>query len=229
MLIRVGMEEDPGNRYTAWALEFPGCFAYGADQAEALLALPRKLLEHDYWIRLHTDHPWFDLDGLDMHVDETFTVRRIEHDGEGYEINAFFQHDLQPLTVEEVDQALRILLWQHEELLSGIEFVNKDKLHEVMAGQRWSILGIVRHLAFAELWYLQTLGIPTPVISRETDPIHILEESHKATASALPSLIGETRVTENAQERWSARKLVRRTLWHRRDHTDHIRQLLGVI
>ncbi len=47
MLIRVGMEEDPGKRYTAWALDFPGCFANGHDQAEALLALPRKLLEFD--------------------------------------------------------------------------------------------------------------------------------------------------------------------------------------
>jgi len=229
MLIRVGMEEDPGNRFTAWALDFPGCFAYGKDQAEALLALPRKLLEFDYWVRLHTDQPWFQIDGMDMHVDETFRVTHIDLKGEDYEINAFFKNDMRPLTNQEAGQALQVLGWQQEELLAGIEFVNQEKLNRVEEGQRWSIMGIVRHLAFAELWYLQNLGLPTLGISRDTDPICLLEQSYQAVAAALPNLIGDERVTAYAQEQWSARKLVRRTLWHRRDHIDHIRQLLGVI
>ncbi len=128
-----------------------------------------------------------------------------------------------------MDQALQILRWQQEELLAGIEFVKIEKLNKIEDGQRWSILGIVRHLAFAELWYLQNLGIPTPEFSGDTDPIYLIEQSYNAVASALPTLIGDSRITENTQERWSARKLVRRTLWHRRDHIDHIRQLLGVI
>lgn len=229
MLIRVGMEEDPGNLYTAWALDFPGCFANGKDQAEALLALPRKLLEFDYWVRLHTDQPWFQLDGLDMHVDETFKVTRIYLQGEEYEMNAFFQHDLRPLNDQEVDQALQVLRWQQEELMAGIEFVDEETLNRVDDGQRWSILGIVRHLAFAELWYQQILALPTPKIPRDADPICALRQSYNALVSAVPGLIGDPRVSEYAQERWSARKLVRRTLWHRRDHIDHIRQLLGVI
>lgn len=229
MLIRVGMEEDPGNRYTAWALDFPGCFAYGTDQAAALLALPRNLLEFDYWIRLHTDQPWFQLDGMDIHVDETFTVTRVDFQGEEFEINAFFKDDLRPLTSQEVDQALQVLGWQQEELLAGIEFLDKETLNRVEPGQRWSILGIVRHVAFAELWYMQNLDIVTPDIPRDTDPISSFEQSYKALIDALPNLIGDTKLTENAQERWSARKLVRRTLWHRRDHIDHIRQLLGLI
>ncbi|MEL7637972.1 MAG: hypothetical protein AAGU03_09545, partial [Anaerolineaceae bacterium] len=147
MLIRVGMEEDPGKRYTAWALDFPGCFANGNDQAEALLALPRKLLEFDYWVRLHTDQPWFHLDGLDMHIDETYKVARVNLQGEEYEINAFFRDDLRPLTDRDVDQALQVLHWQQEELLAGLEFVNEDRLNQIEVGQRWSILGIVRHLA----------------------------------------------------------------------------------
>ncbi len=229
MLIRLGIEEDPGGKYTAWALEFPGVFSYGKDQAEALLTLPRRLLEFDYWVRLHTDSPWFQLDGLDLHVDETFTVTRIEHQGEEYEINAFFQHDLRPLTSAEVDQARQVLGWQQEELLAGIEFADAAALNRVEEGQRWSILGIIRHLAFAELWYLQNLDMPTPEIPRDTHPISVLEQSYLTLLNALPALVDESRVTEYAQERWSARKLVRRVLWHRRDHIDHIRQLLGVI
>lgn len=228
MLIRVGMEEDPGKRYTAWALDFPGCFANGNDQAEALLALPRKLLEFDYWVRLHTDQPWFHFDGLDMHIDETYKVARVNLQGEEYEINAFFRDDLRPLTDRDVDQALQVLHWQQEELLAGLEFVNEDRLNQIEVGQRWSILGIVRHLAFAELWYLQNLGLPTPEISQDLNPISVIEQSFNAVTIALPNLIGDSRITEYSQEHWSARKLIRRTLWHRRDHIDHIRQLLGV-
>jgi hypothetical protein len=229
MLIRVGMEEDPGKRYTAWALDFPGCFAYGADEAEALLTLPRNLLEFDYWIRLHTDQPWFQLDGLDLHVNETFTVTRIVLQGEKFEINAFFEDDLRPLTSPEIDQALQILRWQQEELLAGIEFVDKEKLNQIQEGERWSILGIVRHLAFAELWYLQNLGLPTADIPQDTDPISVLTQSYDSVVSTLPTLVDNSSTTEYARERWSPRKLVRRILWHRRDHIDHIRQLLGVI
>ena len=229
MLIRIGMEEDPGKQYTAWALDFPGCFAYGTDRAGALLNIPRRLLEFDYWVRLHTQKPWFQLNGLDISVEETFTVTRIDFQGEEYEVNAFFQDDLRPLTDVEVNQALRVLRWQQDELLAGIEFVDEEKLNCVENGQRWSILGIVRHLAFAELWYLQNLNILTPEIPPDTDPICIIEQSYNAMVNALPALVGEPRVNEYAQEQWSARKLVRRTLWHRRDHIDHIRQLLGVI
>lgn len=229
MLIRIGLEEDPGTRFTAWALDFPGCFAYGADQAEALITLPRRLLEFDYWVRLHTDAPWFQLDGLDLHVDETFTITRIKHDGEEYEINAFFQDDMRSLSQAEIDQTLQILHWQQEELLAGIDFLDEETLNRIETGQRWSILGIVRHLAVCELWYLQNLGLPTPNISRDTYPTLILEQSYQAVAAALPTLVGDNRFSEYAQERWSGRKLVRRTLWHRRDHIDHIRQLLGII
>ena len=39
-------------------------------------------------------------------------------------------------------------------------------------------------------------------------------------------LIGEDRVTRNCDELWSARKIMRRTLWHERDHFQQIIKLL---
>ncbi len=35
MLLRVGIENNNDGRTIAWALEHPGCFAYGQDAAEA--------------------------------------------------------------------------------------------------------------------------------------------------------------------------------------------------
>jgi hypothetical protein len=40
-------------------------------------------------------------------------------------------------------------------------------------------------------------------------------------------LVGDEQVLQNCDELWSGRKIVRRTLWHERDHTQHILQLLS--
>lgn len=54
MLIRIGMENNNEGHSLAWALDYPGCFAYGADQAEALVRLPPALLKYENWIKGHT-------------------------------------------------------------------------------------------------------------------------------------------------------------------------------
>jgi len=57
MLIRVGIEALGSGRVLAWGLDFPGCFAYGSDDAEALLRFAGNLLNFGAWIDLHTDEP----------------------------------------------------------------------------------------------------------------------------------------------------------------------------
>lgn len=39
---------------------------------------------------------------------------------------------------------------------------------------------------------------------------------------SIPSLVGRSDIKEKSGELWSGRKLVRRTLWHERDHTTQI-------
>jgi len=41
----------------------------------------------------------------------------------------------------------------------------------------------------------------------------------------LPSLVGVEQVVGRRGELWSPRKLLRRALWHERDHAEHIRKL----
>ena len=43
MLIRIGIENNIEGRTLVWALDYPGCFAYGADEAEAEAAVDRVL------------------------------------------------------------------------------------------------------------------------------------------------------------------------------------------
>ena len=158
MHIRIGLENNIEGRTLAWALDYPGCFAYGLDEAEALIRLPRALLAYEVWIKDHTDDPWIDFEDLDLRVVERTDTFRIGEDyrlapeGQGYEINAWFIDDWRPLTEVEIEQGLMIFHWQREELLAGLTTLDRVILEKERPGQRWNIWGIVKHIANAELW-----------------------------------------------------------------------------
>ena len=224
-LIQVGLENKVEGRTLAWALDYPGVFTYGSDDAEALLRMPREMLRFENWLNLHTDQPWVQLEGLDMHIDETFEVSSVWYDGKTHGVHSFFQSDMVPLTGEDVRKALLIFIWQREELLAGVETLPEQVLKHEFEGQRWTIEGILEHIARVEKWYFSRMGMEVTLPVENGNPLHLLEISSAATNHNLPQLIGFDQVFEHHQEKWSARKLVRRLLWHQRDHIDHIRDL----
>ncbi len=224
-LIQIGIERNVEGRTLAWALDYPGVFTYGADDAEALLRIPREILRFESWLNLHADRPWVQLEGLDMHIDETFESFTVEVDGGIQGVHAFFRSDLVPLTEEDVRQALLVFNWQREELLAGVETLSTELLKHEFEGQRWTIEGILEHIAQVESWYFSRLGFEIPEPADGSDPYQSLKVSATIVNNCLPELIGFDEVFEHRQEKWSARKLVRRLLWHQRDHIDHIREL----
>lgn len=228
MLIRIGLEHDNEARTLAWALDFPGCFAYGADEAEALLQLPGSLLQFDYWVRLHSDQPWFKLEDMDFHVDESFTCYVVPDSQDQYVVNAFFNDDTRPLSENELEQAIKVLTWQHQELQAGIEFAEPSHLDLARDGGCWSIEGILKHLARAEVWYLQVLGFDVLPPPENLSGIDQLEYSYQLVIKYLPEMVGSKEISQYSGESWTPRKFVRRLLWHRRDHIDQIKKLLGV-
>ena len=224
-LIQIGLERNVEGRTLAWALDHPGVFTYGADDAEALLRMPREILKFESWLNLHTDHPWVQLESLDMHIDETFDSFPVEVDGGIHGVHAFFRSDLVPLTEEDVQQALLVFNWQREELLAGVETLPRELIKHEFQDQRWTIEGILEHIAKVESWYFSRLGFKIPEPADGSDPYQLLNESWAIVNNCFPELIGFDQVFEHHKENWSARKLVRRLLWHQRDHIDHIHEL----
>lgn len=91
----------------------------------------------------------------------------------------------------------------------------------------WDIRGIVNHIGSAEWWYLNRLGL---AFARAELPGEHTERLWKVRAcllEALPTLVGVEKVAGREGELWSLRKMLRRALWHERDHVDHIRGLLA--
>ena len=232
MLIRIGLENNIEGRTLAWALDYPGCFAYGADEAEALIRLPRELLRYEIWIKYHTPNSWVDFEDLDMRVVERYDTFRLGDDyrpaaaGAGYEINAWFRDDWRPLSVEEIEQALKIFQWQRDELLAGLSTLDPDLLTKEHPGQRWNILGIARHIANAELWYLSRLGL-TALTHKDLSPDTEarLAQTAELVHQHFPTFTDQVEVRGIEGEFWSYRKITRRTLWHQRDHIEHIKEL----
>jgi hypothetical protein len=233
MHIRIGLENNIEGRTLAWALDYPGCFAYGSDEAEAIINLPKALLEYDYWIKNHTDEPWIDLGDMGMHVVEKYDTFRMGADykpappGQGLEINAWFIDDWRPLSQTEIEQGLKIFTWQREELLAGLNTLEPELLEKEFPNQRWNIVGIAKHVANAELWYLKRLNL-TNVAGKDLSQDYLLRLSETAALieQIFPRLSDQVFVQGIEGEIWSYRKIFRRILWHQRDHIDHIKQLV---
>lgn len=232
MQIRIGLENNIEGRSLAWALDYPGCFAYGGDESEALITLPRALLAYEQWIMIHTSNLWFDFDAIDLRVVENYATFRLGVDytpappGEGYEINAWFIDDWRPLTSVEIDRALKIFHWQRDELLAGLSTLDADILEKQHEGQRWNILGIAKHIANAELYYLHRLNLTS--LTRQdlsSDYEARLTQTAAQIEQQFPGFVDKVHVKGIDGEFWSYRKIIRRTLWHQRDHIEHIKEL----
>ncbi|HNZ01940.1 MAG TPA: DinB family protein [Anaerolineaceae bacterium] len=234
MHIRIGLENGDENRSVAWALDFPGCFAYGADSSEALVRVVPAYLAYRSWIRHHGGLPGLPEDReLDVKLVESWNVYWIDEDfekgpGKPYAVNAWFHEDWKPLTRAEGRRAAALLQWAREDLLAALAGLTAAELDAERPGERWSIRGIARHVANAEWWYLERLGLAG--VERAALPEDVLERLAAVRARllhVLPDLEGLDLVVGRNGEFWSPRKLIRRALWHERDHTDHILKLRG--
>ena len=64
MIFRIGIENNNDDRTIAWALDHPGCFAYGQDGEEAQRNFLISAREYRAWIAKH-EEPWLD-DEVDL-------------------------------------------------------------------------------------------------------------------------------------------------------------------
>ena len=231
MNYRVGLENNVEGRSLAWVLDHPGCYAYGADGEKAIISTAEALNEYAGWIESHGGECRLELESVNIVLEETWKAYDIDEDykrvAQGYSVNAWFLDDWKPLTEEEVRWGLKLLAWSRQDLLSAVQGLSAEKLQVTYPGERWSISGILGHVGGAEWWYLDRLGLAQPRQAVPKDPFERLEVARERLEEALPSLAGSKQVAGVDGEFWSPRKLLRRAVWHERDHTSHIHQLLA--
>ena len=86
-------------------------------------------------------------------------------------------------------------------------------------------MGMLDHVASAEQWYFDRFGLALSTSDLPADPLARLNKVRDHTLASLSALAARKGVVTLSGETWSARKVMRRTLWHERDHTEHIRKL----
>lgn len=234
MQLLVGMENGADGRPLAWALDHPGCYAYGADSAEAVVNLAPAFLAFKAWIGRHTRENWLaDVRDVDVRLSEVWEVYNIDEnynatpDG-SYEVNAWFRHDWKPITRLDVRRGLQVLAFSRADLLELVQGLPDEILDRTYPRERWSIRGVMGHIAKAEWWYMDRLE--QAGVARSSLPENIFEQLAAVRAQlekVLPGLEGVNLVRGVDGEFWSPRKLLRRSIWHELDHIEHIRKLLA--
>ena len=210
-------------------LDLPCCFSSARNEKEALERAPDRITQYYSWI---TDHdPSMSVpDGpFEIEVVETFhSFPSPEYPD--YLVNAFFEDDRRPLTASEVETALRLFNWTRQDLQNVLESARPDQLLITIDNEvHKSILGIVGHIAHAENWYFNHLDLGLEPSELPEDALERLAAVCANTRFQLIELMGVGTIKENYGEHWSPRKVVRRALWHERDHTQHIRKLLSAL
>lgn len=211
--------------WIAHVLALPGCFSTGRDPTEALDGVPSAVQSYQMWCAAHR----MECPAPDGPPAGEENVRAWISEGD-YEVNAFFAADRPALREEELPRFVALLSLTRADLLASVEGLTADQLQVTFPGERWPITGVLRHVGGAEWWYLDRLGLAFPKEEVPEAPFERLTKVRDHFLAQLPALRSYEGIVTREGEVWSARKVLRRALWHERDHTGHIgklREILG--
>jgi len=226
MRIYLAVEDMEPNHWIVWAINLPACFSSATTAADAVAYAPQKITEYFSWLLAHNKLLPAVNEPIEVEVIETIHSFASSEDPE-YIVNAFFDDDRRPLGYWDVEIALQLLNWTRQDLLGVIQSITQEHLIKEISGEkRGSVSGILNHIATAENWYFDQLDCGLEWANLSDDPLEKMAIVRANAQEQLVKLIGDKRITKNCDELWSARKIMRRTLWHERDHAQQIVQLL---
>jgi predicted RNase H-like HicB family nuclease len=227
MAYRIAIEDMEQDHFVAWALDLPGCFSTARTQEEAFALAPASISRYFTWLK---NYGYRNLPrGSRVEVEKVENFKSYVSEGM-YVVNAFFEDDKKPLSEEEIEVGLWVLKCTREDLFDTTDRISDEKLNKTIPNQvHGTIMGILEHIAWSEWWYFDRLNLAFPREQMPSDKFEMLKFVRKHTFAKFPELIDSDLVIPRSGERWSPRKLLRRTLWHERDHTHHIEKLMAFI
>ena len=221
--------EEVETRWLAQVTSMPGCFVSADTREQALALLPETIQKYFAWRRGMGDKAVLPDSPAELRVDEIVKewISPLDPD---YVVNAFFASDALPFREEEIQGYKTVLIGSYSGLLAAAGGLSPEVLQTPVEGE-WDILGILMHCSRAAWWYLDRLDMAPRHAAEPRSWEERLALVQESLLSALPSLVGMKRIELRSDELWSPRKVVRRSIWHLRDHTSHIYQFrnrLGV-
>jgi len=225
MEYRVAIAKRPDGSADGWVADLPGCRAAAGSLRDAMDLLPVVVGEHLAWLAGH---------GEPVDPGAPFAASVIEETEARGEFT--FSFDREAMSRDELEAAIRHAGHAHADLmarLGGLPDVVLDwmppassvKIDQIFPGVR-SIRMMLEHLATVEAnYHIGSLGDEP---DERIEPS--LAELHQSSEGRLMALSDEalgrlyTRAGARGEMQWTARKVMRRIVSHKRFHTKEIEQ-----
>ncbi|MDD3733063.1 MAG: DUF664 domain-containing protein [candidate division Zixibacteria bacterium] len=219
MLFHLAINDIEPNHWVAWVIEWHGCFSKGETYKDAIAFASDAI--HNYFQWRHNHEPTFVIPDSQRETEITEDIRSYAVDD--YFVNALFEYDKNPLNENDLAEIGKILSYTRKDLLEEIADLSENLMNQPIETEVTdSIAGVIKHIATAEIWYFDRIGLTCPKEHRPERLIDLLHFSRHHTLENLPRLLNNVAVYEKRNELWTARKVMRRTLWHEIAHTRQI-------
>ncbi len=221
-----------------YSFDPPGLVARGASLSEAISAVPTGFAElldirraaEATAMEVRAPQPGAEepVSATEFSIAERYVRRGVVANGM---TTATFTPDLVPMTRAEVEEAIALLAESRRRLVSLRPAIEASAGTGEVLGHRstparWTIGEQLRHIASAERWYIAKIVKGLPRLPRHDCPWERLTAVRVLVVGALRRLSGAELAlqTRDTGEMWTARKVVRRLMYHEKFHRDTIRR-----
>lgn len=238
--ILVGVDLD--GRVEAWVATRLGCVSFAENEPAAISKIRAQIHDYDRWLTNHQlatspaaarpiHRQTSAEDRVNIVVVERVTVaERLVHGNTA----AFFDWDGQATTSSEIETTLRLLSYSRQDLLDLVHRLPRQEWFKRPGDGQRTVTAILRHIANVEWWYISRIvDFPVPTDGYPDEVLRFLAWTRHRVAARLRSLSSaeRTRIAlpdRDSGELWSARKVLRRLLYHERYHIAQLRTLITV-
>lgn len=211
----------------AWVPALSGCFCEAPSEDEALARLPVVIADYVAWLHRHEK---------EIPVDDRVEVAIVERvETPPGRSEPCLAADCAPASEEDIETVIRRMEYARDDLVALVAPLPDAVLDWPPGPERWSIRGILAHIASAEAYYRTSLLDEQPPREPPEERSKLTLQRERAVAH-LRSLTAEQRATvfrpnwpwrDDGDEEWPVRKALRRFIYHERFHTRDIQQTLA--
>ena len=228
-VLRAGIEEMESNSWVLTVFDLLGCYSSGRTEEEATAGAERRVRRYFEWLGRKDGNPAPFEESIQVTIAERFRCTPRPGDPSRF-LHAFFEDDARPLRAWDMDIALRLLDWSRQDLLQLAGSLLPDSLVRLENESNWNTLdGLLGHIWETENAILGAMGEAVDLATMPSDGVGRLQSVRARLKTVLPQWAESEVMREMMGEKWTPRKVLRRALWHERDHFWQLEKLITQI
>lgn len=202
--LRVAVDAGFDGGAAAWVLDLPGCVATARTEADALAGVPERVRAYRAWTGDPGAEPG------EIEVVERVETKRLD---DGYEVNATFAGDRDPIDAAAVVATQRRVAAFHARVVDAFETNSGDE-------------AILAHVIRAGIWLSTRTEPDQSGITFPADDVPLGERVPEALpfmdryVGRMADGDGVRRRVDGKGEEWTVRKVLRRLIYHAIDHAE---------